>query len=203
MNRNALIRRATTALVGAATLSVIGGSGAALALDDTYGDSDVAVSVEITEIEGPGALAMTVGGSSASLTESGSTATERQFTGTLPTVTVTDTREAADVPDGAFWYVLGSISDFSGNAGQPSILSAESFGWTPKLVAGDEGSVSAGDEVAPGEGFDDSEILSVAYDSAIINPEGTWSANADLTLRTPATVAPGQYSATLTLSLFE
>lgn len=203
MKRSALIRRVTTLVVGAATLSVIGGSGMALAAGDPYGDSDVDVSVDIVELDEPGALAMTIGGTSTALTEEGSTATERQFTGTLPTVTVTDTRDPADIPTDAYWYVLGSITDFTGNSGQPSIISADSFGWAPRLVAGDEGSVSAGDEVEPGEGFVDPEILSVAYDSAIISPEGSWSANADLTLRTPATVAPGQYTATLTLSLFE
>jgi hypothetical protein len=203
VNRRAIGYRVSIAAAGALTLSVIGSSGLAAALDDPYGDSDVAVSVEIPELEGPGALAMTVAGSSAALTESGSTATSRQFTGTLPTVTVTDTRDPADIPEGAFWYVIGSITDFTGDAGQPDIVSAESFGWAPALVAGDPGSVSAGDEVDPGEGFVDSEILSVAYDSAEIAPEGSWSANAGLELRTGATVAPGQYSATLTLSLFE
>jgi hypothetical protein len=202
VNRRAFGYRASIALVGAATLSVVGASGIALAVDP-YGDEDVAVSVEIAELEGPGVLAMTVGGTSSTLTESGSTATERRFTGTLPTVTVTDTRTADEIPDGAYWYVLGSITDFTGQAGQPAIDSAESFGWTPRLVAGDPGSVAAGDEVEPGEGFDDTEILAMAYDSEVIAPEGSWSANADLELATAATVAPGQYSATLTLSLFE
>ncbi|MET4582498.1 hypothetical protein ABIE21_002008 [Conyzicola nivalis] len=203
MNRRAFAFRATTAFAGAVTLSVVGGSGIALALDDPHGDKDVAVSVEIAELEGPGVLAMTVAGQSAALTESGSTATNRQFTGTLPTVTVTDTRTADEIPAGAYWYVLGSITDFSGTAGQPDIASADSFGWTPKLVAGDPGSVAAGDEVDPGEGFTDSEMLAMAYDSGEIAPEGSWSANADLKLLTGAAVAPGKYSATLTLSLFE
>jgi hypothetical protein len=202
VNRRAFGYRASIALVGAATLSVVGASGIALAVDP-YGDEDVAVSVEIAELEGPGVLAMTVAGQSSTLTESGSTAAERRFTGTLPTVTVTDTRTADEIPEGAYWYVLGSITDFTGKAGQPDIVSADSFGWTPRLVAGDPGSVAAGDEVEPGEGFDDTEILAMAYDSAVINPEGSWSANADLELATGATVAPGQYSATLTLSLFE
>ena len=194
--------RVTAAVVGTLTLAAIGGSGVAAAADP-YGDNDVDVSVEITELAGPGALAMTVAGGSATLTEAGSTATTRQFTGQLPTVTVTDTRDVADIPAGAYWYVLGSITDFAGDADQPDISAADSFGWTPNLVAGDPGSVSAGDPVAPGDGFIDTEILSMAYDSATVVPEGSWSANAGLTLLTPATVAPGEYSATLTLSLFE
>jgi hypothetical protein len=202
VTRHALGYRLAAAAAGAVTLSVVGASGIALAADP-YGDTDVDVSVDIVELDEPGVLAMTVAGGSAALTESGSTATDRQFTGTLPTVTVTDTRDPADIPAGVYWYVLGSISDFVGNAGQPNILSADSFGWAPNLIAGDPGSVSEGDVVEPGDGFTDTEMLAMAFDSAAINTEGSWSANAGLTLRTPATVAPGQYSATLTLSLFE
>ena len=40
-------------------------------------------------------------------------------------------------------------------------------------------------------------------DSGAIRDDGSWSAGADLFLRTPTDVAPGSYSATLTLSLFE
>jgi hypothetical protein len=191
------------AAVGALTLSVLGGSGIAAALDDPYGDDEVAVSVDIAEVEGPGALSMTVDGTTAALTETPGTPTTRLFTGNLPTVTVTDTRAPEDIPEGAFWYVLGSITDFSGDAAQPDIISADSFGWAPVLTDGDPGSVAAGDEVEPGDGFVDPEILSVAYDSAEIAPEGSWSANAGLTLKTDAGVAPGKYTAQLTLSLFE
>jgi hypothetical protein len=203
VNRRALAHRMSIAAIGALALSVVGGSGIAAALDDPYGDDEVAVSVDIVEVEGPGALSMTVDGTTAALTEATGTPTTRQFTGTLPTVTVSDTRAPEDIPEGAFWYVLGSITDFSGDAGQPNIISADSFGWAPALTDGDPGSVAAGDEVEPGEGFVDSEILSVAYDSAEIAPEGSWSANAGLTLETGADVAPGKYTAQLTLSLFE
>lgn len=189
--------------LGALLLSTVGGAGVASALDDPYGDEPVEVGVQISEIDQPGSLSMSVAGSSATLTEAGSTAATRQFTGTLPTVTVTDTRSADEIPEGAYWYVLGSITDFTGDAGQPSISSADSFGWAPELLEGDPGSVSAGSEVDPGEGFVDAEFLSMANDSAAISPEGSWSVNAGLTLKTPSTVAPGAYSATLTLSLFE
>ena len=202
MTRHALGYRLAAAAAGAVTLSVIGASGMALAADP-YGDTDVDIAVDIAEIDEPGVLAMTVAGGSASLTENGSTVTNRRFTGQLPTVTVTDTRDPADIAAGAYWYVLGSITDFVGTTGQPSILAADSFGWSPSLVAGDPGSVSAGDPVEPGEGFTDSEMLAMAFDSGAIASEGSWSATAGLELLTSTTVAPGQYSATLTLSLFE
>ena len=187
---------------------LVGVAGAAIA--DEYGDQDVDVNVAITELDEPGVLAMSVAGSSTTLTEDGSTATVRQFTGALPTVTVTDTRTAEEIPDGAFWYVLGSSSDFTGDAGQPAI-GAGHLGWAPSLIDGGEsGLVAAGDEVdtvldtGPNAvGVVDQELLAMAFDSEAVASEGSWTATADLFLRTPATVAPGDYTATITLSLFE
>ena len=195
--------RMTAGIAGAVLVSVVGGGGIAAAVEELEAEGEVDVSVEIPEIDGPGALAMTVASDSTSLTEEGSTGTERRFAGSLPTVTVTDTRSADEIPEGAYWTVLGSITDFTGDVDQPAIPAAESFGWIPAIVAGDPGSVSEGDAVAPGEGFRDAEILAMASDSATISPEGSWSADAELELVTPVTVAPGDYSATLTLSLFE
>ncbi len=58
---------------------------------------------------------MTVAGNATNLTETGVDPTVREFTGTLPTVTVTDTRIYPDrISPDAFWYVLGSSSDFAG-----------------------------------------------------------------------------------------
>lgn len=206
MNKRGVFARCSVAAVGAALL--VGVAGAAIA--DEYGDDDVEVNVEITELDEPGVLAMSVAGSSATLTESGSTATVRQFTGSLPTVTVTDTRTAEEIPDGAFWYVLGSSTDFTGDAGQSGI-GAGHLGWAPQLIDGGEsGLVAEGDQVdtvldaGPNNvGLVDQELLAMAFDSEAVAPEGQWTATADLFLRTPATVAPGNYTATLTLSLFE
>ncbi|WP_159607590.1 hypothetical protein [Agromyces humi] len=206
MEKRRVFARCSVAVVGAALL--VGVAGAAIA--DEYGDQDVDVNVAITELDEPGVLAMSVAGSSTTLTEDGSTATVRQFTGALPTVTVTDTRTAEEIPDGAFWYVLGSSSDFTGDAGQPAI-GAGHLGWAPSLIDGGEsGLVAAGDEVdtvldaGPNAvGVVDQELLAMAFDSEAVASEGSWTATADLFLRTPATVAPGDYTATITLSLFE
>jgi hypothetical protein len=182
---------------------LVGVAGAALAQEDT---ADVDVSVEISDL-GEGVLAMTVDGSSAVLTEDGSTEMVRQFTGELPTVTVTDTRNPGDIPDGAFWYVVGSASQFSGDAGQNPI-GAEYLGWAPRLIdGGDSGLVAEGDEVDSeldgGPGLVDQELLAMAFDSTTVNPEGSWTATADLALRVPATTQAGTYVSVLTLSLFE
>lgn len=177
------------------------------------GDStDVAVTVEIAPIEEPGVLAMSIAANSVALAEEGSTLEERQFTGTLPTVTVTDTRTGDEIPEGAAWAVLGNASDFTGDAGQAAI-SAGHLGWKPNLIDGGEtGLVAEGEEVVtvldeptqPGNnvGLVDQELLVSTFDSGEVT-EGSYTVNADLFLKTPADVAAGSYSSTLTLSLFE
>lgn len=177
------------------------------------GDSDdVRITVDIEEIREPGVLAMTIAGDSVALTEEGSTLLVRQFVGELPTVTVTDTRTAEEVPDGAAWAVLGSATDFVGDAGQPAI-SAGHLGWRPNLIdGGDTGLVTEGEEVVtvldeptqPGNnvGLVDQELLVSTFDSEAVAGD-SYSVNANLFLRAPADVAAGSYTSTLTLSLFE
>ncbi|TCB98458.1 hypothetical protein E0H26_08755 [Micromonospora zingiberis] len=177
------------------------------------GDSaGVEVTVDIEEIKEPGVLAMSIAGDSVALAEDGSTLLVRQFVGTLPTVTVTDTRTADEVPAGAAWAVLGSATDFTGDAGQASI-GAGHLGWKPKLIdGGDTGLVSEGEEVVtvldeptqPGNnvGLVDQELLVSTFDSGAVAGDA-YTVNADLFLRTPGDVAAGAYTSTLTLSLFE
>lgn len=200
--------RSAAALAGCLVLA--GVAAAAASADTEYGDEGVDVSVEISPIDQPGVLAMTVAGTSAALTETGSTDTVRQFTGALPAVTVTDTRTADEIPDGAGWYVLGSATDFTGAEGQEPI-GADHLGWTPELVdGGDLGLVAEGDQVdtvldegPDAVGLVDQELLALAVDSAAIAEESSWTVTAGLTLKTEADVAPGAYSSVLTLSLFE
>jgi hypothetical protein len=177
------------------------------------GDSaDLDVTVDIEDIAEPGVLALSIAADSIALSEDGSTLLIRQFVGTLPTVTVTDTRTPEEVPDGAAWAVLGSATDFVGSAGQAPI-SAGHLGWRPNLLdGGDTGLVTEGEEVVtvldeptqPGNnvGLLDQELLVSTFDSATVAGD-SYSVNADLFLRTPADVAAGSYTATLTLSLFE
>jgi hypothetical protein len=177
------------------------------------GDStDIQVTVEITEIKEPGVLALTVAGNAVTLQENGSNLLVRQFTGTLPTVTVTDTRTADEVPAGASWAVLGSSSAFTGTAGQAPITAGH-LGWKPRLIdGGSSGQVAEGEEVVtvvddptqPGNnvGLTDQELLVSTYDSSAVAGD-SYTVNADLYLRTPANVAAGSYTGTLTISLFE
>lgn len=207
MNKFKIAGRCAAVATGVALLGGVAGLAVA---EENHGDAEVGVSVEIAELNTPGVLAMSVAGSAATLVEDGSTATVRQFTGTLPTVTVTDTRDPASIPEGAGWYVIGSSTDFTGAAGQPSI-GAGHLGWAPALIDGGEaGLVAEGEQVdtvmdsgQDNVGLVDKELLALAIDSQAIAQEGQWSVNAGLFLRTPATVAAGDYTAQLTLSLFE
>lgn len=188
--------------VGVGILLSVGAAASA----EEYGTDEVDVTVDVVQLDEPGVLAMTVAGTSATLTENGSDELVRQFTGQLPAVTVTDTRTADEVPAGAAWYVLGSATDFVGDAGQPAI-DAANLGWAPAIVGDDsEGQVFAGEPVEGavdgGAGISDTELLFSTLGSADVTP-GSWSASAALTLRTAADVAPGQYGSVITLSLFE
>ncbi|MFI5912382.1 hypothetical protein [Dactylosporangium sp. NPDC051541] len=207
MNARARLHLATAAAVFAGSATFAG-----VAAADPGDSSDVQVTVDIPTIHQPGVLALSVAANAVSLSENGSTPLVRQFTGTLPTVTVTDTRTGDEIPAGASWAVLGTSSNFTGTAGQPAIT-ADHFGWKPRLVdGGDTGQVSAGEEVVtvlddptqPGNnvGLKDQELLVSTYDSAAVTG-GSYDVNADLYLRTPSDVAAGSYHATLTISLFE
>ncbi|GGM51905.1 hypothetical protein GCM10011608_41110 [Micromonospora sonchi] len=206
-NRKRLFAAAAAGAMVAGSVAV-----ASPASADPDGNADVSVTVDIEEIREPGVLALSVAGDSVALSEDGSTLLVRQFVGVLPTVTVTDTRTEDEVPAGAAWAVLGSASDFVGAAGQEPI-GAGHLGWRPRLLdGGDTGLVAEGEEVVtvvdeptqPGNnvGLVDQELLVSTYDSGAV-AGGEYAVDADLFLRTPADVAAGEYSSTLTLSLFE
>ena len=143
MNKRGLFARTAAGALGGMLL--IGVAGVAIA--DELEDDTVDVSVNIAEVEPVGALTMSVEQSSTSLTEvTAEGDTEfREFTGTLPTVTVTDDRE--EVPEGVNWYVTGQSSDFTAAGGLS--IGAENFGWTPDLLTEGDGEVAPGDGTVP------------------------------------------------------
>ncbi|MFG3340694.1 hypothetical protein [Glycomyces sp. NPDC048151] len=201
-----MVKRVSLAAFGGAMLA--GVAAAAWAEEQVGTGSDVDVNVTIEDID-PGVLAMSVAGTTTTLSENGSTETVRQFTGELPTVTVTDTRTADEIPDGAFWWVEGTASSFTGDAGQEPIGS-ENLGWSPSLVDDGSGVVAVGPDVAPALDADEApnnvglqgrELLAMALTSE--EAIGSWEANATLTLQVPADVEPGTYTSNITLSLFE
>jgi hypothetical protein len=205
ISKGAAARYAAGVLGGLMLVGV--GSAAFAAYPDPDGTSGVDVNVDIAQVEN-GALSLTVDNTETTLTETGSTAEYRQFTGALPNVTVTDTRTV--VPEGVFWYVTGQAGSFVGATGQPEIT-PDHLGWAPALVTPGNGEVAAGDEVgtsldaAPNNvGLTGEELLALSLDSATSTAaSGQWTANANLMLKTPVDVAPGSYTSLLTLSLFE
>jgi hypothetical protein len=207
MSKRAFLKVAA-ALLGVGALTAVGG----MALADTeHGEDDVIVTADIKKPKIQGVLAMDVASNSASLTESGSTALVRQFVGDLPEVRVYDTRDPDDIPDDVYWYVLGTATDFEGDASQPDIP-AGNLGWEPDLVdPGESGGVAPGprvdtllDSPPNNVGLVDTEFLMQTIDaSADVASDEEWTATAALFLKTPATVEPGVYTSTLTLSLFE
>lgn len=207
MIRSGVARTVAGALGG---VLLVGIAGVAVAQAAEVDGDEVAVDVQIAAIEEPGVLALSVATGSTTLTENGSTPTVRRFTGVLPTVTVTDTRTQDEIPAGAAWSVTGIASNFVGDAGQDPIT-PDHLGWTPRLIdGGASGSVAEGDPVATvldggpdGVGLVGQELLAMAWDSGEIASEGQWTANADLQLKVPVSVAPGTYVSTITLSLFE
>lgn len=204
MNKRGLVARAAAGALGGMLL--IGVAGAAIADEIDGGQVDVDVNIE--PVEPVGALTMSVAASSTALTEVDSADPEvRQFDGILPTVTVTDDRQ--EVPADTFWYVTGQSSAFSA-AGVPDI-GAEHLGWKPALQSDDSnGEVAEGpqvdtvlDEGPNAVGLVGEELLAIAPNFSGELPTGSWSANANLFLKTPVNVAPGSYSATITLTLWE
>ena len=205
ISKGAAARYAAGVLGGIMLVGV--GSAAFADYPDAEDSSGVDVKVDIAQVD-DGALSLTVAGTETTLTESGSTAEYRKFTGVLPNVTVTDTR--TDVPAGVYWYVTGQAGSFVGASGQPEIT-ADHLGWSPTLVTDGNGEVAAGDDVGtvldPGPnnvGLSGEELLALAIDSAEASAaSGQWTANAGLVLKTPVNVASGSYTSLLTLSLFE
>lgn len=210
MATRGLFVRALAGATGAALLT--GVAGAALA-EPVDGD-EVRVDVEIDAVEPAGALTMSVAADSTTLAEVPSDdAALRQFDGELPVVTITDDR--GEVPEGQYWYVTGQSSAFEGEG--LTSLPAGHLGWRPDLLTEGDGEVAEGEEVvtilddptlgegesANNVGLVGEELLALATESSAASVQGTWQADADLFLKTPADVAPGSYSATLTLTLWE
>ncbi|MGW5265751.1 hypothetical protein ACWEQG_32655 [Microbispora sp. NPDC004025] len=203
----------TTQILAASVLGVaLAGAGlAGPALADDEPGSGIDVSVNIQPTTTPGQLSMTVADNNGvSLQENGSDAAARQFTGTLPTVTVTDTRTPEEIPDGEYWAVVGQASQFVAADDPAKTIGPQYLGWKPRLLSDSStGAVSAGEPVssvisdgtgAPEVGLEGQELLVSTADSA--DEIGTSTVNADLALRTPVDVAAGEYHSTLTLSLF-
>jgi surface-anchored protein len=123
---------------------------------------------------------------------------ERRFTGTLPQVSVVDLRE---VDTG--WVASGVATQLTHSLLPEEALGANHLGWTPVMVYYTPGQdVHAGPSVAPGNG--PSAGLAVARelgDAHVGESRGTTIFEAGLVLEIPTSAVPGEYTATLTLTV--
>ncbi|WP_162564369.1 MULTISPECIES: glycoside hydrolase [Microbacterium] len=166
------------------------------------GDEGTGIPIEATvpEPSEPGSLSLTVAdyGDGAVLSEAGNAGDRLRFTGTLPAVTVTDSRNAEQARSGG-WSVSGQSSDFTAGA---AVVDAGHLGWNPKLVTPRTG-VMAGAAVATllggGEGLAAPHLLGEATAEGRF---GSTELGADLALEVPVDTAPGTYKGTLAITLF-
>ena len=158
------------------------------------------VPIDVSIVDAPGALALTVAdfGESVRLTQESGFTDRWRFTAGLPTVKVSDSRNATQA-GASGWAASGQSSAFVSGT---STIGAENLGWAPNLVTPRDG-VSAGPQVATA--VDGGTGLAVASVLASATPEGrrgVTDVNAWLYLDAPLGTAEGDYSARLTLSLF-
>lgn len=160
----------------------------------------IPIEATVPEGEQPGALALTVAeyGDRVELAESENRGSMLRFEGTLPTVTVTDSRSSAQA-DGGGWQITGRTSDF---ASEDTTLPAAHLGWTPRVITPRAG-VAAGGTVASamqnGPGLSLPQLLAMADADG---RTGSTELTARLRLEVPVDTAAGTYRGTMTLSLF-
>jgi hypothetical protein len=160
------------------------------------GTNPVAISVTVPST---GTLSVTVGTGSVTLAPaSPATTPDETATGTLNTVTISDTRNTTPG-----WSVSGQQSVFTGPG--TNTIPANSLGWTPAFVGSAVGGAVIGPVVAPvgadtgstGPGLGTAATLALAHAGTGI---GTNNVNAGLLLDIPATTPPGAYSGTMTIT---
>lgn len=151
------------------------------------------VELNVTIDEGDCFLTVGVASGSATLSGGDLEGDLLAYTGQLPNVTVTSS--CADD-----WSVNGQATDFTSNG---DTFGSNRLGWTPALVSEDlTGHTHVGGPVAPGpeatDGLKVSRVLGESHEGG----QGTATFNAALALKVPTTTPPGEYSSTLTLSVF-
>lgn len=151
-------------------------------------DVDVTLPEAPVEPE-PGAFSWSIANTSATL----GTATQHAggtfgASGTLPAITVTDTRA-----DSTGWTLNGKASNFTASG---KSFSGSALGWTPEASNVSPGAtVTTGGSVAAGEpGLAESRTL------ATTGAAGNATLNAGLTFLAPAGTSAGSYTSTLTIT---
>ena len=150
-----------------------------------------AIPVMVT-IPNTGALTVTV--STTAIQLSTPTGTPLTSTGTLNTVSVSDTRNTLPAPG---WSVSGQDTDFAGPSGSTAIPGDE-LGWTPTGTV--SGGATLGSAVAPGASPGLADAAQTLASAAPGNGAGSDTLSANLLLDIPAGQGAGTYTSTLTIT---
>ena len=206
MNEIECVARGGTAL-GALLLAAAGSAIAASADDQVDDGQRVDVNVAVTDRYPSGVLAMSVAADETALTEINSgDPLVREFTGTLPTVTVTDTRSRCRTCRGTCWE-RRATSSAAPTASPPTISGGHRRSPPTTVTRSHPGETSRPWSTTPdsaGLGYPDGELLYVNSDQLESYHAGSWSASAGLDLKVARGGRPaGNYTSVITLSLFE
>jgi hypothetical protein len=143
-----------------------------------------------------GLLTVTVTTTGIALTEQGTTP-PLTATGTLNSVTVTDTRNL--FPG---WSVSGQVSPFTGaGSAAGSTVAGDQLGWVPNGTV--SGGATLGPPVAPGTSPGLGDVGAVLASAAAGSGMGTDTLMASLTLDIPASALAGPYTSSLTVTYLE
>ena len=160
--------------------------------------SGIPLKANVTEASGALTLSVASYGDAVELGDERRLADRLTFRGTLPTVTVTDSRSANQAAGGG-WSVTGQSSVFRSGSHE---LDAGHLGWKPLLVNPKPG-VTPGPTVASilsgGRGLAAPATLAAADQAG---RRGQAQMTADLLLEFPVDAAFGEYTANLSVSLF-
>lgn len=165
------------------------------------GDGDIDIEVEVPEQPGgpgepgepgePGALEWSIAGDASVNLGQATTLSDGRFfaEGTLPIVTVTDTREGAPA-----WELTGLATDFTaGSAG----FGAEYLGWSPQVLT-NQAAAYPGSSTSGTGGLASAARLAVGLQG---HDAGPATVTALLDLVAPARTEPGSYTSTITLTM--
>jgi len=152
------------------------------------------VNITVAIPSGVGSLTLTGVASSVNLGTAALNGGLLTATGTLPAVTVTDTRQLGS----AAWALTGITTDFT--AAGNKVLDGKYLGWVPTTTDSATNAGTIGATVATGvaNGLKTAAILA---NGSVVDQKSTTKVGATLNLAAPANTPAGAYSATLTLTL--
>lgn len=158
--------------------------------DSTKADIDVSVDIPVT-----GGLAVNVASTKLDLGQAklSSDLSSLDASGTLPAVTVADTRSS-----NPGWSLTATASGFTGSEGLSLDGKYLGIGKTRVLSAATGQTLSLGAGVAPGVGFTGGTTLASAAAGAGL---GSSTFEADLQLKAPAATTPGDYVSVVTITV--